>query len=413
MDKQELAQLLSDDSHKLKRLYDTYRTPFMELGSQYGLGEEVLAAIYQEAFITMYKRGIKGKLHKVSNSMHEYLLGIGKFMIYDVLKTNLREIPVQASIRGNKPSGETLSGKQEKIDLLFKNCAPQQQQLLKLFFYKGLNPEEIAVQTGHKNTASFFNALRDCLKALDPLIGAVKEESRQLLIQKHLKKRLTEKQQLEFDRLSKTEAAFKREVVLLEGLYKVIETDIEMQLRRQLYEFENQYRPYKKSSRLLWYVAASILVLLGMAYFFTIIHPTSTENLYADYFKPYKNVVHPVIKGVQVLDQKTKAFSTYENRDYKNATARFEALYNQTGDSYYLFYMANACMANNEVEKAVPLLEKHLESRDALQKKTLWYLALAYLKLRETEKADYFFKRIVEEEGYNSEKAKAIIKTLE
>ena len=413
MDKKELAQLLSDDREQLKHLYDTYRLPLMDLGRQYGLGDEILAEVYQEAFITMYKRGIKGKLQKASNSMHDYLLGIGKFMIYDSLKSNLRQAPGQAGVKSTQAKGTTLTMRQEAIRTILQKAHPECEQLLTLFYYRGWNYSEIASSLGYRNAAAARAKKLQYLQMLQPADRFAEHKNGETLLKKHLKKRMTEAEKTAFDALIKDEITFKNEVALVQDLYQVFELNAETELRELLVEFEMAYKPYKKSSRVLWYLAASVIALLGMAYFFTIIQPASAENLYADYFTPYKNVVHPVIEGVQVLDQKTKAFSTYENRDYREATARFEALYNQTGDSYYLFYQANALMADNKVEEAVLVLNRHLETNDVLQKKTFWYLALAYLKLKNMDEATAYLNKVVKVEGYNYKKAQKLLKTLE
>jgi DNA-directed RNA polymerase specialized sigma24 family protein len=410
MDKQELAQLLSGDSQSLKNLYDTYRTPFMDLGRTYGLEDEVLAELYQEAFVTMYKRAVKGKLHKVSNSMHDYLLGVGKYIIYDTLKTDL---PDAIPSKNNALAGVDLSVKQRKIQTALNQLAPENKQLINVFYYRGLSPAAITSLFGYEYEQQVPEKILQCLMQVKPALHLSIDENNGLLIQKHLKNRLSEAEEASFNKRLKTNKHFKEEVVFLKEVYKVLATEAELQLRVQLAEFETAYQPYKKSSRLLWYLTASVIALLGMAYFFTIIQPANADNLFADNFTPYKNVVHPVIEGVQVLDQKTKAFSTYENRDYKEAIPRFEALYEQTGSSYYLFYQANALMANNEVEEATAVFQQHLKTNDALQKKTLWYLALAYLKLKEEEKAKHFLNRLIQEEGYNYQKAEALLASLE
>ncbi|XLS29148.1 tetratricopeptide repeat protein [Flavobacteriaceae bacterium M23B6Z8] len=234
-----------------------------------------------------------------------------------------------------------------------------------------------------------------------------------LLIQKYLKRKLTEVEQANFDQLLESDPEFKKEVAFLEDFHKVAEAEGENNLRKLLSDFEAEHQPYKKTSRTLWYVAASVIALLGMAYFFTIMQPTTSENLFADNFKPYKNVVHPVVRGAQVLDQKTKAFSTYDSRNYEEAALRFEALYNQTGTPYYLFYQANALLANNQVEEAIPLLEKHLETKDALKDKTPWYLAMAYLKLQDNENAKRFLTMVVKKQAYKKEQAKELLEAIE
>ncbi|WP_340199369.1 sigma-70 family RNA polymerase sigma factor [Ascidiimonas sp. W6] len=417
MDRQELADLISDDRLRLKTLYDKYRTPFINFGSKYALNEHALSDVYQEAFIALYKKGINGKLDNISNSMQTYLFGIGKFMIYDTLKKNSRQRSLESLLLDGDTTQEKSSGmaslteEQKLLHSFFKKSATECQQLLVLFYYRGLTIEEIVEHNGYKNTETVSVQKANCLQSLRQLIKPEDHEY-DLLIQKHLKKKLNEQEQSTFDALLASNADFKKEVAFLEDFYKIAEVQAEANLRSMLNEFEAIHQPYKKSSKVLWYVAASILVLLAMAYFFTIMQPVSSENLFADSFTPYKNVVHPIARGAQVLDQKTKAFSTYDNRDYEEAATRFTALYNQTKEPYYLFYQANALIANNEINQAIPLLKKHLKTNDPLKEKTPWYLAMSYLKLQDTENAKKYLQLVLDQKKYGYKEAEELLKSL-
>lgn len=174
MDKDAIADLKSDDPLKLKALYNEYRAPFMGFGKRYQLDGASMADIYQEAFLALRKRAISGKLNDVKSSMKTYLFGIGKFMIYDRLKEKKRttsyepnlhiadeEIDPIAVIEPNE-----LTNEQALLRKYFKELGEKCQQLLTLFYYRGLSIREIVLLAGYKDENNVKASKSRCLKTL-------------------------------------------------------------------------------------------------------------------------------------------------------------------------------------------------------------------------------------------------------
>ncbi|XLS29147.1 RNA polymerase sigma factor [Flavobacteriaceae bacterium M23B6Z8] len=178
MDRQELADLISEDRLRLKNLYNKYRAPFLNFGRKYGLDEYALSDVYQEAFIALYKRGVNGKLNKVSSSMQTYLFGIGKFMIYDVLKKNSRQRSLENLLRNTEEEEEeevvqtsaTLTNEQKLLQNSFKKLGEKCQQVLTLFYYRGLTIEEIVAHSGYENANTVKAQKSRCLRSLKQLV---------------------------------------------------------------------------------------------------------------------------------------------------------------------------------------------------------------------------------------------------
>lgn len=177
MDRHELADLISDDRLRLKTLYNRYRTPFINFGRKYGLDEHALSDVYQEAFITLYKKGLNGKLSKVSNNMQTYLFGIGKFMIYDVLKKNSRQRSLESRLLNPDNTKEeaseenaSLTEEQKLLRSFFKKLGIKCQQILTLFYYRGLTIEEIVEYGSYENTNTVKAQKSRCLKSLKQLV---------------------------------------------------------------------------------------------------------------------------------------------------------------------------------------------------------------------------------------------------
>ena len=56
------------------------------------------------------------------------------------------------------------------------------------------------------------------------------------------------------------------------------------------------------------------------------IQQLNTEQLYAQYFEPYRNVVQPIVRGENKTDTKSKAFQAYETKNYEDALKYFNTL---------------------------------------------------------------------------------------
>jgi len=88
-------------------------------------------------------------------------------------------------------------------------------------------------------------------------------------------------------------------------------------------------------------------------------------------------------------------------------------LFATTQESELLFYEAITYLEINKTELAIQKFEAHKQYKDALSNKNNWYLALAYIKNDELEKAKIILKIIVKDtKPYNYKKAKRLLKKL-
>jgi len=174
MNHEALKALKSDDRLKLKSLYDQYRSEFIGFGKKYDLDEDSLADVYQEAFLALRKRAMKGKLDNVNSSMKTYLFAIGKYKCFDTLKEKGRSVTYESHLH---MAGETfpdieidetpsLSKEQLLLRKHFKELGKKCQQVLTLFYYRGLSINEIVEQTDYQNENVVKAHKSRCLKTL-------------------------------------------------------------------------------------------------------------------------------------------------------------------------------------------------------------------------------------------------------
>lgn len=177
MDKDALKDLQSNDRLKLNGVYNQYRAEFLNFGKRYNLDHDALADVYQVAFLALRKRAVQGKLEHIECSMKTYLFGIGKFKIYDALKVRKREVSyeTQLHVAGEEISEieiddePRLTEKQILLQKYLKELGEKCQQVLTMFYYRGLNIKEIAEQAGYNNENVVKAQKSRCLKTLRQL----------------------------------------------------------------------------------------------------------------------------------------------------------------------------------------------------------------------------------------------------
>lgn len=236
--------------------------------------------------------------------------------------------------------------------------------------------------------------------------------TREELIQSYLNNRLNENEKAEFRHLLQTDPEFEKEVSFQQDLKVAFSKMKAEAMKEKLKSIEDDLRPARRNAYTYWLAAASILIIVGIAFSLIFNNSGSSEKLYLAYFEPYENVVHPVTRGQENETLEAAVFQEYENGNYEKAVDGFKKLYENTKHGYYLLYEANAMMAQGKVENAVPILKEHLALHDVFGEKSRWYLALAFLETNETAKAKELFQEIVAAKSFRAEQAEAILEEL-
>ena len=230
-------------------------------------------------------------------------------------------------------------------------------------------------------------------------------------IEKYIQNKLSAEEKRSFDKLVMQDAEFKEDVKWHENLKRVTEHKDDADFKTLISEIESK-QVVKSKNFTKWIAAASIVLVVGVSYFFFSNDNTNSNKLFTDYFEPYRNVIQPIERGNSLQDEKTLAFIAYEKGDYKKAITLFSKLYKSTDESYYLFYQANALLKLEKAKEAVPLLLEHLKTKDTLTPKSRWYLALAYLKLNKKEKAKISLKKVISDGKYKTKEARELLKKI-
>lgn len=174
------------------------------------------------------------------------------------------------------------------------------------------------------------------------------------------------------------------------NLKKAITAEERKRQKAYLQSVENAIQE-PKSKKTRWWIAASVITLIGLSGYFALFNPSvSNEELYDTYFYPYENVVEPIVRNQVNLTKKAQVFNQYELGEYQKAIDGFDQL--TTKDSIDVatinFYKANAYLQLKEFEKAQGVLHQVIESgNNEWKEESLWYLALISLKLNDENTA--------------------------
>lgn len=179
MEQKHIHSLIHSRPKAIEELYNSHRAAFIGFGKKYGLNDDDLADIYQDAFIALRKHAINGRLNAVQSSLKTYLFGIGKYMIFNTLKEkdkttvyNITLLKAEQDIEliEYKTGNETLTNEQQLLHKHFKNLGNKCQELLTLFYYRGLTIEDIVCFGNYKSKNVVKSQKSRCLKTLKELI---------------------------------------------------------------------------------------------------------------------------------------------------------------------------------------------------------------------------------------------------
>ncbi len=170
----------------------------------------------------------------------------------------------------------------------------------------------------------------------------------------------------------------------------------------------------KSGNRKLFYsIAATIIFLLSIGailYFMNVAKP-GVQQLFADYYKPYPNVI--TVKGSN--DKLLSAgMYYYDIAKYDSAIMFYDKILEDSAqNSEVLFYKGICLLATDKPDEATGIFNEITQDNKSLFKdQAKWYLALAYLKTGNSVKAKEVLSNISKGSS-NYEKAKKLLRQLE
>lgn len=168
-------------------------------------------------------------------------------------------------------------------------------------------------------------------------------------------------------------------------------------------------------SKLIWYSAASVIVLMLVFASLVSNRRESPQNLYATYYQPYKGGESVSRSSSKSVNELSYALREMDQGNYSTALKWLESASPTDEDGYSInFYSGVIYQETGEYNSAINSFSKVVHHGDnLLVEQSEWYIGLCYLRLDEREKALAQFKSIIRKEGYYKDQSKKIIKQLE
>ena len=170
-DKQLLQRLQQEDKQALEEVYLAYQHDFLRMARKNGLRQEDALDVYQDVVIDFYQQLLNGA-STINSSIKAYLLGMGRFKCYKRLSQQRQELPLVADRIMESPVAQApnLTEEQEQLRIGFSRLSPSCQEVLRMFYYRGLSLSDIVEQTQYNNTNTVKSHKSRCLKRLSELI---------------------------------------------------------------------------------------------------------------------------------------------------------------------------------------------------------------------------------------------------
>ena len=234
---------------------------------------------------------------------------------------------------------------------------------------------------------------------------------KELLISKYFTGELSAEEQQTFDRFLDDDRDFRAEVDFQKKVRLAVIHAKQAEKKARLQSIEAGIKT-SQSSRKWWLAAASILILLTAGFFF-LTNEASSEQLFANYYEPAKNIIHPIVRNGDDPSKLTEAFLAYQKNEFELAGQLLTEEYESTNRSELIFYRAICQIETGQTDLAIKNLISHQEYKDVMSDKTGWYLALAYLKTDKKAEAKAVLEEIVNNTGsFKLKEAKSLLKKL-
>jgi tetratricopeptide (TPR) repeat protein len=158
-------------------------------------------------------------------------------------------------------------------------------------------------------------------------------------------------------------------------------------------------------------VAASVTLIAGAYYFYSTRQPSPVDLFLANSFDPPKPIELTMSPEKLAKEEEYKGLKLYSDKKFAEALPFLERTFlrSNNSDSLKLYYISLCHIAEGKPDTAIAILNIMRNSNKAY--KTEWFLALAYLKKKEYEKAEELFEIMAK--GGNKEEQENATKGLE
>ena len=170
-----------------------------------------------------------------------------------------------------------------------------------------------------------------------------------------------------------------------------------------------------KRKNLVWYAAASVVVLLVVFTSMMRNKAYSDEQLYASYYQPYKSGKNISRSAVTSSNALNSALREIDRDNYPGALKLLESAAVTENPGYSVnFFSGIAFQELGEYHKAISSFSAVVKEGDnLLVEQSEWYIGLCYLRIEERQKAIAQFRTISAGKGFYREQSSKLLRQLE
>ena len=241
----------------------------------------------------------------------------------------------------------------------------------------------------------------------------MKPESRDIeLIEKRLDGTLDESELREFEQRYTGSADFRRAVVfhqkLLGNLEALRKEELKQEMRGMMVEAKSRRTV---PLRAVWVAAATVLIAGSFAVLQLWRGGSSSDDLFERYFDPYPLV--SIVRGNEPVKTTTllKYYATGDYLSFVQAMENGQVSRAETRSEEILLAYGNALMALERSEEAILKLKK-IGIGEKYYTDAQWYLALAYLDLKDFEQSKQLLRQLAGQPSFYQSSARKLLEEL-
>jgi hypothetical protein len=236
-------------------------------------------------------------------------------------------------------------------------------------------------------------------------------------IEKYIQGELAPSEKTSFEEKLTKDPVFAREVENHRDAIFFIKAGAVDEMKKKLETYSQlPLSPRKTSSEIFkrWYVwaaAASVVFIILV----TLLIPrekSGPDKLFLAYFQPPKTD-RQLLRDSSTANEKSQAFVAYSQGQYKNALLSFEKSLIVESSDELLFYAGASALADGQDSVAIFYFTELLKNPNTLyQRRTQWYLSLAYVKNNQLDMAGSLLTTLSEQPNSYTEQANQLLQEL-
>ncbi|MEM7369326.1 MAG: tetratricopeptide repeat protein [Bacteroidota bacterium] len=242
-------------------------------------------------------------------------------------------------------------------------------------------------------------------------------------IEAYLLHRMTEQQRLVFEHQLSQDPSLVQEVQTVKALHEIVRTSKDQMILNTLKQFReeetlSESRQDSGISRNLYgwrvyAIAATVVLLLGIGWLFrSQIFLPSHQQIFEEYHQAYRAPI--VVRGEKQNSIWMDIRDAYVEQAYETAVKLLLSEKNESTPYLTQFYLGQSLLAQEDVDPklAIEAFAEVLSMDNDYHAQSLWYTALAWIKLGETEQAKATLEQLISIGTFQMDQAEVLLDRL-